>query len=106
MGPFDSIMTDYERARQWRVRLGLSRKRLAELSGYSPSAIQYMEGGINPQTGRKIGHADFARYRLVCAAVAAGLVFDWDKIVIEPRLNKHTRFRRRVSLSLEKETKA
>ncbi|PWB94680.1 helix-turn-helix domain-containing protein [Methylosinus sporium] len=69
-----------ERARLWRESLKLSRRELAEITGYSESAIQDFEAGF--QRGRDerapIGEREMLRYRLACAAIDAGLNFRWE----------------------------
>lgn len=79
-------MTEFEKAREWRKRLGLSVPRLAELSGFSREAIYWNERGKTPpsRTSKKPGKIKpwiWFRYKRVCAAVDAELRgeknFDW-----------------------------
>lgn len=72
-------LAEHERARHWRETLGLTRAQLAELSGYSESAIKQMEWGKN-SAGDPVGDDAWQRYRLVCAAIMAGLDFDWRRV--------------------------
>lgn len=72
-------LAEHEKARQWRDACGLTRAKLSELSGYSPRAIQIMEAG-QTNTGDPIDPAAWQRYRLVCAAIMAGLDFDWRRV--------------------------
>ena len=60
----------------WRVALGLSRAKLAEAIGFSPSQIQDSEQGA--RRGKQgadaaISDAAWLRYGLACAALSAGL---------------------------------
>jgi transcriptional regulator with XRE-family HTH domain len=64
-------------ARTWRRSLGLSRERLSQLTGYSIGHIRNMESGINHSSGKPIPARTFTRYRMLCAAVHAGLDFDF-----------------------------
>lgn len=70
---------EHERARQWREACGLTRAALSELTGYSPRAIGLLESGKN-NNGDAIDPATMHRYRLVCAAIMAGLDFDWRRV--------------------------
>jgi transcriptional regulator with XRE-family HTH domain len=72
-------------AEAWRMRLGLSRPQLARLTGYSISHIQNMEAGLNLSTGAAIRKQDMQRYKLVCAAIHAGLDFNWKQCAILPK---------------------
>lgn len=89
-----SPVPEYVKARQWREKLELTPKRLAELSGYSVPSIFWFERGLTPPRTRKhvAGKAKeprerqikwyvFARYKLCCAAVEhqlkIGKKFDW-----------------------------
>jgi transcriptional regulator with XRE-family HTH domain len=75
------MLTEYDRARQWRDGGGLSRQKLAELIGYSVSSIQNMENGFT-KNGVPISKNSLKSYKLCCAAVASGLTFDWGKVTI------------------------
>jgi transcriptional regulator with XRE-family HTH domain len=67
--------TEGELAREWREGQGLTRPELAELIGYSVSAIVNFEDGRDDD--RPVSEASRQRYRLACAAVHAKLAFDW-----------------------------
>lgn len=64
------------RARWWREhKMGLTRAELAARIGLTESEIANYEAGLRRQSGAA---PDYARYRLLCAAVDAGLDgFDW-----------------------------
>lgn len=73
-------LSEGERAKAWRERLGLSRNALADALGFSPSQIQdYEEGARRGKKGADavISDAAWKRYRLACAALAAGLGVAW-----------------------------
>lgn len=85
-------MTEPEKAKAWRERLGLSVKQLAALSGYSVVTIHWMERGLTPprtrnhMAGSNKGERNIAwyvwqRYKLVCGAVGqqvkSGKIFEW-----------------------------
>lgn len=72
-------LPENEQARQWREACGMSRAELSELSGYSPAQIKLYEAG-RTNTGDPIAPAAWHKYRLVCAAVMAGLDFDWRRV--------------------------
>jgi transcriptional regulator with XRE-family HTH domain len=72
-------LPEHERARQWREACGLTRSDLSGLTGYSESSIKQMETGKN-SAGEPVGEDAWQRYRLVCAAVMAGLDFDWRRV--------------------------
>lgn len=72
-------LPEHERARQWREACGLTRGQLADLTGYSVRGIEQLESGKST-TGTPIDPATMNRYRLVCAAVMAGLDFDWRRV--------------------------
>ena len=72
-----TLLPEHIRARHWRMGRGLSRPALAALTGYSVSAIMDHELGRTRGTGKPIGRAEMQRYRLACAAINAGLAFDW-----------------------------
>jgi hypothetical protein len=64
------------RAHWWRESvMELSRPALAEKIGRSVAYIEDMERGAQRITGAPI--TDYTAYRMACAAVAAGLEFDW-----------------------------
>jgi len=83
-------VTEYEQARQWRERRGLSKARLAELTGYSYESIHHFEKGLTPpRTWRSraakvkqqpIDPYVWHRYKTCCAGVEArlsGAEFNW-----------------------------
>lgn len=72
-------LPEHERARQWREACGLTRGQLADLTGFSVRAIALLESGKN-NNGGDIDPATMNRYRLICAAIMAGLDFDWRRV--------------------------
>ena len=84
-------MTEHEQARQWRERRGLSKARLAELTGYSYESIHHFEKGLTPPRTwrsrtttkvkqRVIDPYVWHRYKTCCAGVEArlrGNKFQW-----------------------------
>ena len=71
-------MTEHEKARQWRERLGLSKQDLADLSGFSYEAIHLFERGTTPSRTWKnrpprepqaVNPYVWLRYKRVCQAV-------------------------------------
>lgn len=73
---------EHERAKQWRKRIGLTRRTLSDLTGFSPGSIACFEAG-RKSNGEPIDPSAFQRYRLACAAVQAGLSFDWQEASFE-----------------------
>lgn len=73
---FRAIKAEGAAAREWRLSAGLSRRELAEITGYSERTIGAYEAGQfdadKPVTLRAL-----KSYRLACAAVALGVEFDW-----------------------------
>lgn len=78
-------LSEATKARQWREAMGLSRSALAELSGYSETAIRQFEAGGATVGGafETTGDAAFHRYRLVCGALTARLRFNWKAVEID-----------------------
>jgi transcriptional regulator with XRE-family HTH domain len=72
-------LPEHERARHWRETMKLSRAELSAMTGYSESSIKQMETGKN-SAGDPVGDDAWQRYRLICAAVMAGLDFDWRRV--------------------------
>lgn len=72
-----------ERAKAWREGVGLSRRRLAELTGYGQSTIAAIERGQWAR-GTDIDETTMQAYRLACAAVALGVRFEWGEIELRP----------------------
>lgn len=90
-------MTEYKKARAWREARGLSRERLADLTGYAPETIRKYEQGVTPRrswsktnmvqperpiTETPLGEYAWQRYKRVCQAVELemrhGSGFEWD----------------------------
>ena len=70
--------TEFERAREWRVRSGLTKRELSALTGFSLSSIDQFESGSTRDREVPVEPSGFKRYRLCCAAIAAGLAgFNW-----------------------------
>lgn len=68
----------HQRALIWRKeKMQLSRRRLAELSGYSTSFIADAETGIDRGGPAPLKAESMRKYTLACAAIDAGLK-DWD----------------------------
>lgn len=57
----------------------MTRTELSELSGYSPRAIELLESGKS-NTGAPTAPEAWHRYKLICAAIMAGLDFDWRRV--------------------------
>jgi transcriptional regulator with XRE-family HTH domain len=72
-------LSEHERARHWREACGMTRQELSELTGYSLRQIVLFEKG-ETNTGDPIAPEAWKRYRLICAAVMAGLDFDWRRV--------------------------
>lgn len=84
-------MTEHQKAREWRERLGLTRQQLAELTGYSPESIFHFEKGKTPtrswgsskqrRTMKDVDPFVWFRYKRVCQAIElereTGRVFRW-----------------------------
>jgi hypothetical protein len=69
----DKIDAEAAACRYWRKRVMLlSRAELAAISGYSVATIATFEQGHNPQ-GKPLSPGARRRYRLICAAIDAGL---------------------------------
>ena len=68
---------EHELARRWRERHKLSRPKLAELTGYSPLAIYWMERGLSAR-GKPVWPQVWQRYKMACAAVHARLTADME----------------------------
>ncbi len=76
-----------EMARHWREKImKLSRRELADLTGFSPSRISDIEQGRNRTSGIETDEANMRRYRLACAAVTLGVEFDWSEISLKTAL--------------------
>lgn len=78
----EQSISEHERARQWRKRIGLTRRALSELTGFSLGSIQTFEAG-KQGNGDPIDPAAFHRYKMACASVQAGLSFDWGEATFE-----------------------
>jgi transcriptional regulator with XRE-family HTH domain len=70
-------MLEHEKARLWRRAMGLSRRKLSDLTGMSESNIADIETGTYRANRHPVPRAVMQRYRLVCGAITAGLTFDW-----------------------------
>ena len=71
-------MDESQRAHEWRKRNRLSRQKLADLTGYSPLTIYWMERG--PARGKPVWPTIWRRYKRACAGAALvlqGKEFDW-----------------------------
>jgi transcriptional regulator with XRE-family HTH domain len=68
-------MTEPAAARAWREAMGLSRVQLAELTGYSPQAIQAFERG-RQSNGEPSGDHAWRRYKAACLLAAILLAVD------------------------------
>ena len=75
-------LSEHARARAWREAQGLSRPQLAKLTGYHLDSIRRFELGVYPRGG-PISRNAMLTYKLACAAVAAGVSFDWGPVVIK-----------------------
>lgn len=79
------VQSEGERAQHWRRDImGLAIKDLAELTGYSVTAIRCFEANANT-SGELFGEAAWQRYRNACAGAAYhhtanGAPFNWEKI--------------------------
>lgn len=75
-------MTEFTKARDWRLRHGWSFADLADLTGYSRSSIVWFERGTTPR-GTPIDEFSWYRYRRICQAIEAGLKseqFEWGQV--------------------------
>ena len=79
-------MTEYEKAKAWREKRGLTVLQLAELTGYGERALYWLERGQSPPNATRAKPAKVAvwiwqRYKNMCAGVeaqlATGKKFDW-----------------------------
>lgn len=84
-------MQEHEKAVKWRERMGLTKRELAKLSGYSYETINTYEKGVTPSRtwstkpgfnapSRKADGTIWLRYRNVCAGVERALegkAFKW-----------------------------
>lgn len=83
-------MNEYQKAKAWRERLGLTDKQLADLTGYSAKSIYWFERGLTPparnakggnENDRQIKEWVLQRYRMACAGVEhelkTGHKFNW-----------------------------
>jgi DNA-binding XRE family transcriptional regulator len=80
---------EHEKARAWRMAARLSRRELAQLTGYSESAIAAFEAGAWPGN-KPIDPKAMHTYRLACAAVALGVSFDWGPATLDVRAARIT----------------
>ena len=89
-------MKEHEKAKAWRERLGLSRKQLADLTGYSYESVKWFENGRAPPrswstSAKRTPERDLAdapngqyawqRFKRCCQAVEhelrTGVPFQW-----------------------------
>lgn len=75
-------LSEFYAAREWRVRMGLTREALTEISGYGKTSIAAFESG-HQSSGEPVDPAAFRRYKMVCASIHAGIVFDWKTATLE-----------------------
>lgn len=76
---------EHVKAKYWREHIvRLSRPKLAEMIGMSVSTIADIEAGHNRSTKAVIDTAVMQRYRMCCAAVMAGIEFDWLSMSLIP----------------------
>lgn len=83
------MATEHTKARAWREQHQLTPRQLADLIGYSVSAIYWFENGRTPprtfknpkRKGRAIDPTVWLRYKAACAGIDAWLSdkrrFDW-----------------------------
>ncbi|WP_342111800.1 helix-turn-helix transcriptional regulator [Methylobacterium sp. SI9] len=72
----EDVKAEGAAARDWRISMGLSRPKLAELTGYSERTIAAYEAG-RFDADKLVTPRALHTYRLACAAVALGVEFDW-----------------------------
>jgi hypothetical protein len=64
----------------WYQSKGLARDELAKRSGFSTDQIRCFETGVERTTGKPVSERTWHRFRLVCAALDAGLsAFNWER---------------------------
>lgn len=71
--------SEHDAARLWREKMGLTREQLSERIGYSTSMIRDFEAGAIRGRNTPIGEPEWRRYKLACAAIDAGLEFNWGR---------------------------
>src|SRR4051812_7387379 len=86
----DYVDNPHVLAEAWRHSMGLSRAQLSKLTGYSIAHIRNIEAGRNHATRRPIPARSFVRYKMVCAAVHAGLEFNFRTCVVRRVSRKAT----------------
>lgn len=76
----ERAVAEHVKARWWRQHVaGMTREELGAAVGYTVSEIANFEAGVRRQTGAPPSAAAWRRYRLACAAVAAGLsAWSWE----------------------------
>ena len=78
-------MKEHEKAKAWRTRRKLTIPQLAELTGYGPRSIMWLEQGLSPPNGQSgakpVAPWVWHRYRRMCHGVEAllrsGKDFEW-----------------------------
>ena len=71
------------RAKAWRRAQRMSRRELAERTGYGLSTVNAIERGAWA-SGKAVDESTMRTYRLACAAVALGVAFDWQTLELHP----------------------
>jgi transcriptional regulator with XRE-family HTH domain len=66
------MITEFAKAKAWRLAKGWSLADLADRTGYSRSSIVWFERGTTPR-GTPIDEFSWYRYRRICQAVNDGL---------------------------------
>ncbi len=66
------------KARWWREHvMKMSRQDISDLTGYSTTHIRNLEMHSNGERKGELPESSYRRYRLACAAISAGIEFDW-----------------------------
>lgn len=74
----DAKVSEGVKARWWRENImRMSRKDISDLTGYSTVHIGNIEGDWNSSTKGPPPPRAYQQYRVACAAISAGVVFDW-----------------------------
>lgn len=80
---------EFYKARWWREHVFKgSRADLSDLVGYSEEHIANLEAGTHRATGHPMRPAAYRAYRMACAAISAGVGFNWISVSLkgEPTL--------------------
>lgn len=81
-------LEEFERAKAWRFKRGLTMRELSEMIGYSEPSVSWFERGLVPpvEPGRKpkpVNPRAWHRYKMLCSAAEYRLrnktskVFEW-----------------------------